>query len=202
MLTIGIVLVLVIQLLVYPEAMATYSRFLAIHSITMVLFMFAGFIYAARPGDVYKLLSIFAKFAAWASFLVFSLRLAGVPESVPFCIAYWPARLFLLFGFCWYLAHYIAVTKHSQRSLIGLAACSLEVIVMLHKPILLATLFSIITIVWAFLIYLKGQRLTKILQTVFKLTIIISIALGVIHFLFRTASVQRFMIFIMNGCCI
>jgi hypothetical protein len=52
----------------------------------------------------------------------------------------WPVEIFILFGFCWYLCRALVATRIAPETLLGGAACALEVFVAFHKPTVVAGL--------------------------------------------------------------
>ena len=172
-----IVLVLTVQRLLYPEAGATYNQFTMLEFVALPFWVIAGFLYAAQPNAAQRLLGRFALFAAWGSFFSFALRLAGIPDSIPFGVAEWPMRLFLLFGFCWYLARFLTDERTSRQTLAGLIACSLEVVITLHKPIIWATIFSVATLLLSFRAHLSRHQFGKTKTTLLKSAIVVMLVL-------------------------
>ena len=57
----------------------------------------------------------------------------------------WPVRLFILFGFSWYLYSAISAPRLTKEIIFGILSCSLEVFVAFHKPIVFAGLGCVIT---------------------------------------------------------
>ncbi|MEI6056626.1 MAG: O-antigen ligase family protein [Lentisphaerota bacterium] len=171
----GFVFVLVMQMIISHDALGTYNRFILIEFVAMPLWLVVGFIYAAELDAVKRLLGRFALFAAWASLLSFCLRLTVTPDLIPLGVAGWPMRLFFLFGFCWYLSLYLtgfmSEKKLSSGVLLGFAACSLEVVFTLHKPIIWATLFSLATLFLIFSVNLKSRIFYKTFTRFLKLTV-------------------------------
>lgn len=194
----GVFLILTIQSITYPDAMKTYSRFLVLDSITMLLFALSGFVYAAKPDTACKLLNGFAKCAAWGSFITFTLRFAGLPDSVPFGIASGQVRLFFLFGFCWYLAHYVASTKKSGWMLLGLLACCLELIFTLHKPFIWSAAFAITALLLIFRFHLPRRQFGKIMSMLIKITIVPALMLITVNIVFDGIVTRELNDFIYN----
>lgn len=180
-----IVLVLTAQRLFRPEAAATYSQFIILEFVALPLWGIAGFLYASQSDAIQMLLGRFALFAAWGSFFSFTLRLAGMPASIPFGVAGGPTRLFFLFGFCWYLARFLADERTSRRALAGLVACSLEVVITLHKPIIWATIFSVATLVLTFRAHLPRHQFGKTMTTLLKSTIVAMLVLVTVNSIFQ-----------------
>jgi len=180
-----IVLVLTVQRLLYPEAVASYSQFILLEFVALPLWGFAGFLFAAQPDATQRFLGRFALLAAWGSFFSFALRLAGMPFSIPFGVAGWPTRLFFLFGFCWYLASFLMDGRTSRRTLAGLVACSLEVVITLHKPIIWATIFSVITLLFIFRAYLPRHQFGKTITSLLKSTVAVVLLLVAVNSIFQ-----------------
>jgi O-antigen ligase len=185
----GLILVLLIQGLVSPEAWATYNQFYLIDFICLLLWFLTGYFYASNPDATKKLLSRFATFAAYGSLYSFCLRLAGLSASVPFGVASWPMRLFFLFGFCWYLCLFLFCSISGEKSfrgiLFGLIACSLEVLVTLHKPIIWAAFFCIATLFLIFRVYLPRRQFRKAISKGLKYSVALVLVLLVMNGIFH-----------------
>lgn len=172
-LLLGCLLVLSIQMMLCPEALATYDLWTLIQFTAMPLWGLAGFIFAARLDISTALLDKFAACAALGSFYAFGMRLIQAdPTSIPFGAASWPMRLFFMFGFCWYLSRFLLVKPVSFRTICGLAACSLEVIFTLHKPFILGTIFSVLTLLLIIRPRLQIRKLAKKI-----ITLLLSVAI-------------------------
>jgi len=178
-------LVLALQWLLHPEAAATYDLYLFMEFTALPLWGMAGYLYAADFDETRRLFGRFALCAAWGSLFSFGLRLADVPVTVPFGIAGWPVRLFFLFGFCWYLALFMVREKISRRTLAGLAACSLEVLVTLHKPIIWSALFLVATLLLAFRTHMPRRRFGRAMATLLKSAVAVGLLLMAVNGLFQ-----------------
>lgn len=81
------------------------------------------------------------------------VRLLGVGESFPYLVPGYPVRLFIIFGHCWYLYRWLTSTRWSIGALLGIVACSPEILITFHKPILFCTLvpslFIFVYSLWA-----------------------------------------------------
>jgi len=194
----GFVLVLTLQGVLHPEAATTYSQFLLIEFVALPLWGIAGFLYAAQADSTERLLGVFALCAAWGSVFSFGLRLAGVPVSIPFVIAGWPMRLFFLFGFCWYLSRFLAAARVSHRTLAGLVACGLEVVITLQKPIIWTTLFSVATLLLIFRTHLTRRRFGKTMTTLLKSTVAVVLVLVAVNSVSQGVVTQEIKAFISN----
>lgn len=187
----GILLFLVIQILIFPAAAATYDRYIILEFILLPVWGLCGFLYGAYPDATQKLLGKFAMCAAWGSFYSFGLRLIGVQDTFLFTEAGWPVRLIFLFGFCWYLSQCLTGKKPSRRALIGLIACSLEVIFTLQKPFIFATFFSVATLITIFRARLKRHQYRKTITRLLKLTVAIVLVLVTLNTIFPGSVVKK-----------
>jgi len=69
----------------------------------------------------------------------------------------WPVEVFILFGFCWYLCEAMLAARISIEMLLGGAACSLEVFIAFHKPLVFAGIACMVTLI-LLLQFLKAHR--------------------------------------------
>ncbi|HEY8659585.1 MAG TPA: O-antigen ligase family protein [Hanamia sp.] len=195
-----LVIVFIIQGLFYPAAWATYGRDNWIEVIGLLLCFQSGYLYAVNPDVGERLFSRFALYAAYGSVFSFCLRVAGVSDSLPFGVAGWPMRLFFLFGFCWYLCWYLAGfmsgKKTSRSILVGLIACSLEVVITLQKPIIWAAFFSMATLFLIFRAFLPGRKFGKFKTKLVKLSVAVVLVLVVINNIFHEVVVDDISTFI------
>lgn len=189
-LLIGCLLVLSVQMALYPAALATYDLWTMLQFAALPVWGLAGFIFASRPETSFALLDKFAACAAWGSFYSFGMRLIQTdPTSIPFGAAGWPMRLFFLFGFCWYLSRFLLVKPVSFMTIFALTTCSLEVIFTLHKPIIFGTLFSVLTLL---LIIRPRLQIRKIAINIIKLTLPAVVVLAVVNSIYDGIVVEEF----------
>jgi O-antigen ligase len=179
--------VLLVQWLLYPEAMASYDLWTLLQFTAMPIWVLAGFLFAAQSTTSTAFLGKFAACAAWASFYSFGMRLSQA-DPFPFGAAGWPMRLFFLFGFCWYLSHFLLLNKTSFRMLCGLIACSLEVVFTLHKPIIFGTFFSVATL---FLIFMPRLHIHKLANKILKLLLPSVLVLVVVDNIYQGVIVDK-----------
>jgi O-antigen ligase len=118
--------------------------------------VFIGLVQAIFCGFIGYRIGNAPEAAAWTlrmiarSAMCVSLYMFVTPEplegtSFPNIGVGWPVRLFILFGFCWYLSAALSVPHLTKEVVFGGLACSLEVFVAFHKPIVFAGLGCIAT---------------------------------------------------------
>ena len=95
-----------------------------------------GYWFAADLRDLQWGLKRIAFFLALLSVYAGLLRLIGMSQFAPLLVPGWPLRLFILFAYCWYLYEWLSRSRWSIGPLLGLVACSPEVFISFHKPIL------------------------------------------------------------------
>lgn len=81
------------------------------------------------------------------------VRLLGVGELSPYLAPGFPVRLFILFAYCWYLHQWLTGPRWSVGALLGIVACSPELILAFHKPVVFCTgltfVFMFVYSIWA-----------------------------------------------------
>ncbi|OPZ87637.1 MAG: O-Antigen ligase [bacterium ADurb.Bin429] len=95
-----------------------------------------GFWYAARPAHARWLLERLAAcgaIGAAVSFILFHLGFNGITSPGA---ADWPMRLIFLFSYFWYLYRWLHADRMNWWALAGFLASSMEILLMLHKPII------------------------------------------------------------------
>ena len=116
---------------VEKQAVFDYSLLGAIQA---VLCGFMGYWIAQDEQEIGWLFRRIALACALGSLLGGCTRAAGL-EAYPFIVPTWPARLVFLFGYCWYLHQWLISQPMRLGGLLGVAACSAEVWISFHKPI-------------------------------------------------------------------
>ncbi|MHB8972340.1 MAG: O-antigen ligase family protein [Pirellulaceae bacterium] len=150
----------------------------ALSMIQAVLFAFMGYWIAQDDGEVVWLLRHCAMACALGSLWGGCVRFAGVEDS-PFIIPQWPTRLLFLFGHCWYLNQWLTSQKKRLGSLLGLVACSLEVWISFHKPIVFSALCaSVFLVTYAIM---TTQRPISVVRRMAVLAILGVVALVVVN---------------------
>jgi len=99
-----------------------------------------GYWFAADVRDLHWGLKRIALLLALLSVYGGLMRLIGAEQLNPLLVPGFPIRLFILFAYCWYLHEWLNRSKWSIGPLLGLAACSLEIFITFHKPILFCAL--------------------------------------------------------------
>jgi hypothetical protein len=120
------------------ENLATFD-YTSLSLIQAVLFGLMGYWIAQDDREIKWLLSRIAFVCALGSTLGGCNRMAGL-EAIPFLVPDWSTRLVFLFGHCWYLNRWLTLPQGHLGALLGLMACSPEVWISFHKPIVFSAL--------------------------------------------------------------
>jgi len=111
-----------------------------------------GYWFAADVRDLQWGLKKIALLLALLSVYGGLMRLIGADQIHPLLVPGFPIRLFILFAYCWYLHEWLNRSKWSLGPLLGLAACSPEVFITFHKPVLfcavVASTFLFVYSIW------------------------------------------------------
>ena len=123
--------------------------------VSLVQAIVCGFI-GCRIGQngeaAYWTLKTIARLSALMSVYEFVTPELEANSSFPAIGIGWPVQLFILFGFCWYVFCALKAQKLTLETILGIAACMLEVFISFHKPLVFAGLGSIFVLVfvWQF----------------------------------------------------
>lgn len=155
--------VVVLEHLLEPAFVYEYDISSYIMLFQWPLWGLIGYRVGILPGDALWLLRRFAFIFAAISVYSFFARLAGVSPGALYGPASWPVRLCVLFGLCWYLSEWINQTLPPMQAAAGLAACSLETIAVLQKPIVFAFGCSLIVVI-STLVALQQRKKTALIR--------------------------------------
>lgn len=107
---------------------------------------YQGYWVAQNEHESRWLLRKIAFACALGSLLGGCLRVAGL-EGYPFLVPGWPTRLVFLFGYCWYLHQWLTSRAKHLWGLLGVAACSVEVWLAFHKPVVFSASVASVVLV-------------------------------------------------------
>ncbi|HJN18882.1 MAG TPA: hypothetical protein QGH10_25505, partial [Armatimonadota bacterium] len=135
-----------------------------------------GFLAARSTQNAYWLGTILSAIIAAAAFASYVMRQTGIAYEPIITPARWPMRLVFLFAYLWHLSAWLGGKRKGRHaSIIAVLACVPELMLTMHKPVLLATMVGTSIVV---LPHLASRRILLRLVPAIGLSVVALIVLN------------------------
>jgi hypothetical protein len=126
-----------------------------------LLFGYAGYWLIRDIQDIHWILDKIAIAGVIVGYLEATVLIAGI-EAKSIIFPSWPLRLFVLFGYCWYLTLWLKGSEKNLYTIIALIGCTGSLLITFHKPIIFATSLSTISLFYYY--FLTEKKIATLLK--------------------------------------